>query len=95
MNEPDLYGIPAEAIALLCKVNVRTARRWKSGERRMPKTARMILVGDLGCFDPAHYDGVQAKTFPKWADIPKCGSGWLRTEIEAWLTEHGERSEKA
>jgi hypothetical protein len=53
MNEPDLYGIPAETIALLCKVNVTTARRWKSGERRMPKTARMILAGDLGCFDPA------------------------------------------
>ena len=53
MNEPDLYGIPAETIALLCKVNVRTARRWKSGERRMPKTARMILAGDLGAFDSA------------------------------------------
>jgi hypothetical protein len=53
MNEPALYGIPAETIALLCKVNVRTARRWKKGERRMPETARMILAGDLGCFDPA------------------------------------------
>ncbi|HTF42854.1 MAG TPA: DUF3653 domain-containing protein [Terriglobales bacterium] len=53
MNEPELYGIPAETIALLCKVNVRTARRWKSGERRMPKTARMIVAGNLGAFDPA------------------------------------------
>lgn len=53
MNEPELYGIPAETIALLCKVNVRTARRWKKGERRMPETARMILAGDLGAFDPA------------------------------------------
>jgi len=51
MNE--LYGIPAETIAALCKVNVRTARRWKSGERKMPETARMILAGDLGAFDPA------------------------------------------
>jgi hypothetical protein len=53
MNEPDLYGIPTETIALLCKVNIRTARRWKSGERRMPQTARMILAGDLGAFDSA------------------------------------------
>ena len=53
MNAPELYGIPAETIALLCKVNVRTARRWKKGERRMPATARMILAGDLGAFDPA------------------------------------------
>lgn len=50
---PDLYGIPAETIAQLCKVNVRTARRWKNGERRMPETARMLLAGDLGAFDPA------------------------------------------
>ena len=53
MNEPALYGIPAETIALLCKVHVKTARRWKSGERKMPETARMILAGDLGAFDPA------------------------------------------
>ena len=51
MNE--LYGIPAETIALLCKVSITTARRWKKGRRRMPETARMILAGDLGCFDPA------------------------------------------
>lgn len=51
MNE--LYGIPAETIAALCKVHLRTATRWKSGERRMPETARMILAGDLGVFDPA------------------------------------------
>jgi hypothetical protein len=53
MNEPELYGIPAETIALLCKVCVTTARRWKRGTRRMPETARMILAGDLGVFDPA------------------------------------------
>jgi hypothetical protein len=53
MNEPELYGIPAETIALLCKVCVTTARRWKKGTRRMPETARMILAGDLGAFDPA------------------------------------------
>lgn len=54
MNE--LYGIPAETVALLCKVSITTARRWKKGRRRMPETARMILAGDLGCFDP-HWKG--------------------------------------
>lgn len=53
MNDPALYGIPAETIASLCKVCVTTARRWKRGTRRMPETARMILAGDLGAFDPA------------------------------------------
>jgi len=51
MNE-ELYGTPAETIGLLCKVCVTTARRCKRGARRMPETARMILAGDLGCFDP-------------------------------------------
>jgi hypothetical protein len=51
MNE--LYGIPAETIMALCKVSRRTAKRWKTGQRRMPETARMILAADLGCFDPA------------------------------------------
>jgi hypothetical protein len=37
----------------LCKVDIRTARRWKSGKTRMPDAARMIVAGDLGCFDPA------------------------------------------
>jgi len=41
------------------------------------------------------YDGVRAKTFPKWTDLPQRGSGWLRTDIEAWLGQHGDRSEKA
>ncbi len=51
MNE--CYGIPAATIARICKVDIRTARRWKSGERRMPETARMVQAGDLGTFDSA------------------------------------------
>lgn len=51
MNE--LYGIPSETIARICKVDITTARRWKRGKTQMPETARMILAGDLGCFDPA------------------------------------------
>jgi hypothetical protein len=61
MNEPALrtiarnacYGLPAEEIARRCRVDVATARRWKRGARCPPRTALMILVEDLGCFDPA------------------------------------------
>jgi prophage regulatory protein len=35
------------------------------------------------------YAGVRAQTFPKWADLPKRGSGWLKTDIEAWLAARG------
>lgn len=47
------YGIPAEEIARICKVGIRTARRWKSGESEMPKTAEMVLAADLGMLDRA------------------------------------------
>jgi hypothetical protein len=30
----------------------RARSRWKKGRRRMPETARMLIAGDLGCFDP-------------------------------------------
>lgn len=52
MNEC-CYGIPAELIARICKVDVKTARRWKNGQNRMPETAKMVLAGDLGAFSPA------------------------------------------
>lgn len=51
MNE--LFGIPAEIVAAVCKVHIRTAARWKSGKTQMPETARMMIAGDLGCFDTA------------------------------------------
>jgi hypothetical protein len=49
----ECYGIPAEVIARLCKVNVATARRWKRGATRMPEAAKMILSADLSAFSPA------------------------------------------
>lgn len=45
------YGIPAEEIAMICEVSLRTACRWKSGATKMPPTARMLLCADLGCVD--------------------------------------------
>lgn len=46
------YGIPAEEIALLCGVSLRTACRWKSGAVTMDTASKLILAGDLGCFAP-------------------------------------------
>jgi prophage regulatory protein len=43
------------------------------------------------------YDGVRAKAFPKWADLPKRASEWLRSDIEAWLAarNNNERKKKS
>lgn len=47
-----VYGLPAELIAERTGVDVSTARRWKSGATRIPKSAQLILAADLGCFSP-------------------------------------------
>lgn len=55
-GNPAAYGIRSEVIAELCKVDVATARRWKSGASTMPYTAAVLVSGDLGAFS-AHWQG--------------------------------------
>ncbi len=31
------------------------------------------------------YELIREGNFPKWADLPKIASGWLRSDVEAWL----------
>lgn len=45
---PELYGINISEIARICGVDLSTARRWKRGATCPPKTALMLLTGDLG-----------------------------------------------
>lgn len=54
MTDPSspLYGIPVNEIARICHVDLATARRWKRGATCPPKTALMLIVGDLGCLHP-------------------------------------------
>ena len=53
MEPNPCYGIPAEEIARICRVSLKTAMRWKHGDTHPPQTALMILTGDLGYLDPA------------------------------------------
>lgn len=50
---PELYGIPINEIARICHVSIKTATRWKDGTTCPPKSALLLLAGDLGCLDPA------------------------------------------
>lgn len=47
------YGLTAEAIAERAGVDVSTARRWKSGRSRIPRSAQLLLEADLGAFSRA------------------------------------------
>lgn len=42
----------AKEIARICGVSLKTARRWKKGTICPPRTALMILSGDLGYLSP-------------------------------------------
>jgi hypothetical protein len=48
-----LYGRNPEEISRLCRVDISTARRWKSGAKCPPQSALLIINGDLGLFDRA------------------------------------------
>jgi len=55
MSDPSspFYGIHVNEIARICGVDLATARRWKREATCPPKSAVMLILGDLGCFDPA------------------------------------------
>jgi prophage regulatory protein len=36
------------------------------------------------------YDLIRKGAFPKWADLPKIASGWLRSEVERWIESRGQ-----
>jgi predicted DNA-binding transcriptional regulator AlpA len=59
-----------------------------------PEVSLYLRMGEVmrmtGMTHAMIYDGVRNKTFPKWADLPKRGSGWLKTDIEAWLAARGD-----
>lgn len=48
---PEIYGIPIKELARICHVSLKTAARWKAGTTCPPKSALMLLLGDLGCLD--------------------------------------------
>lgn len=48
-----LCGMHIKDIARICGVSLKTAQRWKAGQTVPPKTALMLLSGDLGILDPA------------------------------------------
>jgi len=45
------HKLDAETIARMCHVPLATAKRWQSGEDRIPYAASALLYGDLGAFN--------------------------------------------
>jgi len=90
---PQLIGINVNELARICHVSLKTATRWKDGTTCPPKSALMLLAGDLGCFD-ASWKGWCARrgvlVSPEGWEI-KIGdvisSPLLRQQLAAFKTE--------
>src|SRR6185312_1983157 len=48
-----LKSLTVKEICEICRVDPATARRWRRQATCPPKTAQMLLLGDLGILDPA------------------------------------------
>jgi hypothetical protein len=89
----ELYGINISEIARICRVSLKTARRWKDGTTCPPKSALSLLSGDLGCLD------IEWAGWTVRKGILYSREGWeitqnevmalplLRAQIEAYKTE--------
>ena len=44
------HKLDAETIARICQVPLAQAKRWQSGDERIPYAASALLYGDLGAF---------------------------------------------
>jgi prophage regulatory protein len=79
-------------------MNARIAERDHHVSVCVPPASPYMRMGEVmkrtGLKHAIIYDGVRNGTFPKWADLPKRASEWLRADIEAWLAARGDREKR-
>jgi prophage regulatory protein len=70
-------------------MEARLAERDRQGAKRAPLESPYMRLGEImkrtSLNSSTIYELIRKGTFPKWANLPKIASGWLRTDIEAWL----------
>ena len=77
----------------------RIAARDRPSGSPSPPSSPYIRMGEVmkltGLNSSMLYDRIREGTFPKWANLPKIASGWLRSDIETWLvSQAGPSAEK-
>jgi prophage regulatory protein len=67
----------------------RIADRDQGSPAEPPASSPYMRMGEVmkrtGLSSSKIYDLVRQGSFPKWADLPKIASGWLRSDIERWI----------
>src|SRR5258708_26860237 len=70
-------------------MNARIAKRDHQSSTEMPLASPYLRMGEVtkraGLNHSTIYELIRKGSFPKWADPPKRASGWLKTDIDAWL----------
>jgi predicted DNA-binding transcriptional regulator AlpA len=76
-------------------MNARIAERDGHVSVSAPSASLYLRMGEVmrrtGLNHAKIYDGVRNGTFPKWAELPKRASEWLKTDIEAWQAARDDR----
>lgn len=72
----------------------RIADRDQGSPAAAPTPSPYMRMGEVmrltGLSSSKIYDLVRDGTFPKWANLPKIASGWLRSDIERWIESRSE-----
>jgi prophage regulatory protein len=67
----------------------RVAERVRTPGSTVPVSSPYMRMGEVmkhtGLNASAIYTLIKDGSFPKWANLPKIASGWLKADIEAWL----------
>jgi prophage regulatory protein len=73
-------------------MDARIVERDQQPAPSVPPSSPYIRMGEVmkrtGLNSATIYELVRKGAFPKWADLPKIASGWLKTDIDAWLQSH-------
>lgn len=95
LSERTAAWIESEVEAFM---HARIAERDGHASVSAPPASPYLRMGDVmkrtGLNHAMIYEGVRNGTFPKWADLPKRASEWLKTDIEAWLAVRDDRKKK-
>jgi prophage regulatory protein len=77
-------------------MNARIAERDRHPSVNVQPSSRYMRMGEVmkrtGLNHSMIYGGVRNGTFPRWADLPKRASEWLRSDIEGWLSTRSRRN---
>jgi prophage regulatory protein len=86
LSERTAAWIESEVVSFM---DSRIANRDQVSAAAKPAPSSYMRMGEVmrrtGLTSSKIYELVKVGSFPKWADLPKIASGWLRSDVERWI----------